>query len=83
MPLVYITKTPHSIDLFNVYLQQNFINAKHIFTAFLHQFGLHCVLTFSLNDGDFMSVIYLGLVVVFFATTVALVHAFEKLRGQS
>jgi hypothetical protein len=30
-----------------------------------------------------MNVIYLGLAVVFFATTIALVHAFEKLRGQS
>ncbi len=30
-----------------------------------------------------MSVIYLGLVVVFFVVTTALVHAFEKRRGQS
>ncbi len=30
-----------------------------------------------------MSVIYLGLAVVFFVATVGLVHAFEKLRRQS
>ena len=57
-------------------------NIVEVFTAFLHRFGLHCVPTF-LNVEGFMSVIYLGLVVVFFVVTVLLVQAFEKLRGQS
>jgi hypothetical protein len=34
-------------------------------------------------EGDVMSSVYLGLTVIFFAVTVVLVYACEKIRGQS
>ena len=66
------------------------LNFYSFFTLFTSTLSL-AVLTrirlsamrFNYVEGDFMSSLYILLTLVFFAATVALVYACERLRGQS